>query len=611
MNYCTQNVRRVLALLLILILTLAGCSLASEPQPAGPIETGPLPGQPIEEVVPVTIPRAANGQVIFAAHCAGCHGAEGKGDGEFAARLKDQGAKLPDFSDPSTAHSSNPQNWYTTITLGTLTSGGFMPPWKDKLTDTERWDVTYYLYSLSTPPDQLEAGKQVFANSCAECHGADGSQDGILTDIGRIAKLSPSDIKTLLQGGDANHQLADLSDDDLWAVTMFSRTFAFDPRLNQVAEGNGNDNMQVAETPGTLTVKGIVTTGEGYPAPAGTEVKVTGVALDASNNIVTFAEKTTTTAEDGSYKFERLSTEQTSGAFVVTATYNGVEFTNGAMIDPTAPVLDLPITVYEVTNDESVISVDSASLVISQHPDALLVVEVLIFNNNSDRVYQGAEAVAGGQHGSVSITLPPDAESITFEDGAVGGRFVEVDGKIYDTQQVLPGHRSHSIIVQYVLPTKGAREINLPMPYGANQVTVLAQGEGGIKSAQLTPAGTAQVSGQSYDQYTGQPIPKGGNLTLTVAPPGIGSVLSGLAIPILGGIAALLVIGGGAYFVISRRQAADDFTPALATLSPDQQALIRQIADLDDAYDAGTINRLEYEARRALLKARVAEGLQE
>lgn len=618
----------VLLASLILLVGLAGCSLAGEPVPAGPIESGPLPGEEVQQVVPVTMPRAANGQVIFAAHCAACHGAEGKGDGQVASQLMQQGAKLPDFSDPATARAASPPQWFTTITLGTINSGGFMPPWQGTLTDSERWDVTYFLYSLSTTPDQLEQGKQIFADSCAECHGEDGSQDDILTDIGRIAKLSPADIATLLQGGDPNHQFADLGEDDLWAVTMFSRTFAYDPTLNQVAEqggndnvapeptsdnvnSNGNDNTQVAEAPGVTMVKGLVMTGDGKPVPAGTEVKIEGVTLDAAGSVTTFAEKTTTTDENGSYRFEGLSTEQTTGAYLVSATYQGVEFTNGAMIDPNTPVLDLPITVYEVTNDESVISLDAAHVVISQHPDSLLVVEVLVFNNSSDKVYQGAEAVAGGQHGSVSISLPPDAESVTFDEGTLGGRFVESGGKIYDTEQVLPGERSHSIIVQYILPMKGTREISLPMPYGANQVTVLGQGEATIRSSQLTAAGTAQISGQSYDQYTGQPIPKGGTLTITVAPPGLGSTLSGLALPLLVGIAALLVVGGGTFWVIRRRVEGEDLTPALAALTSEEQALIRQIADLDDAYDAGTVNRLEYEARRAELKARVAEGLQE
>src|SRR3954468_85648 len=101
MNTSIRNFRRGIAPLLILTLVLAGCSLASEPEPAGPIETGPLPGQAVDAVAPVTMPRAGNGQVIFAARCASCHGAEGKGDGQFAAQLKQQGAKLPDFSDPA------------------------------------------------------------------------------------------------------------------------------------------------------------------------------------------------------------------------------------------------------------------------------------------------------------------------------------------------------------------------------------------------------------------------------------------------------------------------------------------------------------------------------
>src|SRR5688500_5264991 len=94
---------------LVAMIALAGCSLASEPIPAGPIESGPGVGEAIPDNVPITLPRASDGQVIFAARCAGCHGAEGAGDGQFAAQLAEQGAELPDFTDPVFADQRTPQ----------------------------------------------------------------------------------------------------------------------------------------------------------------------------------------------------------------------------------------------------------------------------------------------------------------------------------------------------------------------------------------------------------------------------------------------------------------------------------------------------------------------
>src|SRR5688500_18388661 len=105
---------------LVAMMVLAGCSLASEPIPAGPIESGPGAGEAIPENVPVTLPRASDGQVIFAARCASCHGAEGAGDGAFAAQLAEQGAVLPDFTNAAFADQRTPQEWYTIITLGTI-----------------------------------------------------------------------------------------------------------------------------------------------------------------------------------------------------------------------------------------------------------------------------------------------------------------------------------------------------------------------------------------------------------------------------------------------------------------------------------------------------------
>ncbi len=605
---------------------IAGCSLASEPVPAGPIETGPLPGEVVESNVPVTLPRAAAGAVTYAARCASCHGADGAGDGEFAAQLAEQGASLPDFTDPGLARSRSPQEWYQIITLGSIMQGGLMPPWRDSLTDTERWDVTYYLYSLSTPPEALAAGEPIFQARCAECHGEGGEQATVLADFARMSALSTAAVVSHLTSGEQDfHDLRDLPEADILAVAEYARSLSYDPALpapgaeappaEEAAPPTGEsapaEEAAAPEeaAPGAVTVQGIVTTADGAAVSQEAEVRLIGITVDQNGNFNPFLETTATAGADGRFRFPDLPADQPNTAYIVTVIYEGVEFANGAMLAPGESVIDLPVTVYGNTTDASVVTVEAAHIVVRFHPDALLVMQVLVFSNRSDKVYLSEALVRGGQPGSVAISLPPDAENVTFEEGQLGGRFVEAGDRIYDTQQVLPGQSSHSIIVSYVLPYSGSREISLPFDYGARTVTVLVEDGGRVRSDRLTGAGSEVMQGTAYDQYLAQDIAPGETLSFRLSGGALAAGAGGIVGPAAVAVGVLAIVGG-VYLWATRRRESAHRAAALEALAPDQEALLRQIADLDDQLAAGRINRLDYEARRADLKARLAEMLE-
>ena len=110
----------------------------------------PPPGYvPFEMAAPVALAAgvaadAANGARLYAQHCTACHGANGAGDGELAAKLP---GPLPNFTDAQLAAVREPQAWFNIISNGNLAA--LMPPWKDRLSAQERWDLVAHLYSLS------------------------------------------------------------------------------------------------------------------------------------------------------------------------------------------------------------------------------------------------------------------------------------------------------------------------------------------------------------------------------------------------------------------------------------------------------------------------------
>lgn len=129
---------------LFLALFSAACgSLAGEPQivstipPRTPV---PTPASASDEL--------ALGAQIFAQRCSSCHGENGQGDGALvrAGTLQN----VPDFTDPARRSTMTVEDYYEVITNGRIER--MMPPWKDALTDEQRWAVARYAYSL-TPQD--------------------------------------------------------------------------------------------------------------------------------------------------------------------------------------------------------------------------------------------------------------------------------------------------------------------------------------------------------------------------------------------------------------------------------------------------------------------------
>ncbi len=140
----------------------------------------------------------ALGKSLFDTNCAACHGTDGTGKVLGAA----------DFTDLRLVDSLAPRDFYLTVTQGK----GSMPAWQGRLSQSERWAVIDYLRTFSYDPGQpgevagvppptataagatcdpaylsqsnsfawddkaaISAGQVTYSQSCAICHGTDGS----------------------------------------------------------------------------------------------------------------------------------------------------------------------------------------------------------------------------------------------------------------------------------------------------------------------------------------------------------------------------------------------------------------------------------------------------
>jgi len=89
---------------------------------------------------------------LFAENCTPCHGTNGNGDGPRAKDLDPPPAK---FSDPARLDGTAPYVFYNAITLGVGDTA--MASFADGLSDQERWDLAFHLWSLRIPPPSAAA----------------------------------------------------------------------------------------------------------------------------------------------------------------------------------------------------------------------------------------------------------------------------------------------------------------------------------------------------------------------------------------------------------------------------------------------------------------------
>jgi cbb3-type cytochrome c oxidase subunit I len=120
--------------------------------------------------------EVSRGGTLFAANCASCHGAAGRGDGKASASLLPKPANL-------TAARFSDERLSSVLWNGI--TGSAMPPWRQLPTEDLRALVAYIdsLHVASATPSTQESttlgqGKSLFAAYCASCHGDTGEGNG-------------------------------------------------------------------------------------------------------------------------------------------------------------------------------------------------------------------------------------------------------------------------------------------------------------------------------------------------------------------------------------------------------------------------------------------------
>ncbi|MGD8632903.1 MAG: c-type cytochrome [Anaerolineales bacterium] len=604
-----------------LLLILSGCSLAADVTPppvlatqqasmpqataVRPAPTVPAGGSELERI-PADPPDPFSGALTYAESCAPCHGPEGRGDGEMTANLE---VPVPPLGDPDFAYEAVPADWFEVVTLGRMDR--FMPPFRS-LTDAQRWDVVAFALGMSSDEGQIEHGQELYQETCAGCHGADGragDSGSDLTSLGLFAERSITDLTSVIELG-AGEMPAfgdEFDKDDRQALAAYIRTLAYQDDEAREPTETGTDSQDIPLGSLLVTVKNGT---QGAEIPDGLDVQV--VAFDGD---VQSLDQRVSIDDQGRGEIEDL--EIVPGRIYGAVTeYQGVQYfsTGGHMLEED-PRLELDLTIYEPTADIDPVRVDRLHVIFDYAVDGIVEVsELWLVSNSSDRTVvqeQGSSALP--------VALPQGFGELRFGDEALAQRVTPTeDGFLYH-EPIRPGEQQE-VIFTFTLPYERSLNYVQPIDYPVDAVVLLTEENAPeLSGSGLQDEGTRPMGDLTLHTYTIESLEPGSTLALNFRGrhPAASSDVSTTNLLIGAGVLVLtlaVVLFAWQTWLQRGEEISAEGEVGIDTSdesTPDREALLLAIAGLDDAFEAGDIAQEDYERQRAAIKAKLIKHMQE
>ncbi|MBS1249532.1 MAG: hypothetical protein MAG431_01112 [Chloroflexi bacterium] len=351
------------------------------------------------------------------------------------------------------------------------------------------------------------------------------------------------------------------------------------------------------EVPGIVEVE--VLSSEGETLPDGLEVSLFGY-----DHMTQVYEDALTLPAEGVARFEEAPFLD-GRLFFAEIIHEGASY-RSSIVEASAdsPALNLQVEILGTTTDTSSLVVDRMHVFLDfSQPEILGVGEIFIVSN------MGNQTVVAEEAGEpvLSLALPPQAVNLQFQDGQLGGRYIETEDGFADTLDIMPGSGSHQVMVSFDVPyPKKNLEISqvLSYPTGA-AVVLLEDGMATITSSQLEDVGTQQTETGLIRVYASQQMKAGSTLAFTVTNPNAGPEISRTLLIGLAVLGVVLLAGGAWLYFRSR----GNEEPDKVATPHDRDELLDTIIALDDLYENGEIDSTVYHQRRGELKAQLAEAV--
>lgn len=329
------------------------------------------------------------------------------------------------------------------------------------------------------------------------------------------------------------------------------------------------------------------------------------VTLNTYQGTIDLGTTTVTTDDQGVFEFTGLVTEA-DYTYELSLVYQEAEYNyEWFVFEEGETVETVDLVVYDSTSDDQSISISRSHMIIKVQPGSLMVTEYYLFVNDGDKTYAGSGEVSAETKETLQFSLPKQATDLELGGGLMECCVVGTENGFADTMVFWPGTRE--IVFSYRLNyTSESYNLPLTLLYPVDSFDLMVEGEHvEVSCDQLTPSELSGIEGEQITYYTGNDLERNTTLDIRLSgltPPGNGGPPWSIIIP------SVLALGLGVGFVVwMRNRSRYAALPEGDVDSSERETLLREIAQLDDAFESGDISEEDYLKQRRERKTRLVE----
>lgn len=339
------------------------------------------------------------------------------------------------------------------------------------------------------------------------------------------------------------------------------------------------------------------------------------------------------TDAQGRFSFGGLQSDS-SVQYAIYTLYQGAQYVTDLIDLSKKPDQQVKLTVYDATTSAANLAVVQTSILIDKpNPQSglLTVSEDFFFENLSLTTYVGKLDASRGKPNALLFSLPPGARFLSQAVGFDGYNTIQVDSGFASNAAVPPGTSEFSFSFQ--VPYSGTSyDFTYKAIYPTLSLTLLTPTNILTTPQGLTSKGPTNTKSGTYQLFQTKTLKANGSIGVQLAGlpapamtmPQQSSLNSNLLWLVALLIVLLILAGIGGYVYNTRKRQAARTRQKQTTrkssvpssgkksaASTPKDALLRELLELDKAYEAGKLKKAAYQDQRARLRARLRSLMSE
>ena len=297
--------------------------------------------------------------------------------------------------------------------------------------------------------------------------------------------------------------------------------------------------------------------------------------------------------DQGNFSFGNLGWDRSYG---IRVNFKGTEYATDKMVfNPGEDIISLDLPIYEPTFDENDIDIVETHMIVQPADGVLSIANISLYTNSGNKVYVGGKDTEDGKKESLRISLPKGARDLNFIHGIKPEDLVQTDYGYANTTSILPGEKR--VVYTYSIPLEsGTTALDQIIDYPTTKFLLLvAETEKTATVTGLSGSEQVDVQGQKFLKWTGSDLTPGQKIELRLKSAFV--IEDYLKWGVLAFLLVLIAIGA-IYSSFKKDDSDPNQTDSAEDLLDRKNALIREIAGLDDEFEAGKIDEKAYRDAR-------------